>query len=216
MTIRNVDTMKLMNGIKGQIRRRVIYSRVPGFQLQLHDETGQIQVKFWKDAAKYQNDPRLEEGAVVFLRGYRLVQLKTEQLELAPSGRRHCLCYDSADAVQIELLQGIPEASVAEASAMPVNARLSLRCYVQSVEDRVDDPSSQYKYRRRVWVSDGPNSKETLSWTLWGSVAQQYSAKVLKDMYVLAKNVKVSAFRGQKQLSGCSTLHLSSEKGRAS
>eukprot|EP00439_Symbiodinium_sp_Y106_P064185 s1388_g10.t1 len=135
MTIRNVDTMKLMNGIKGQIRRRVIYSRVPGFQLQLHDETGQIQVKFWKDAAKYQNDPRLEEGAVVFLRGYRLVQLKTEQLELAPSGRRHCLCYDSADAVQIELLQGIPEASVAEASAMPVNARLSLRCYVQSVED---------------------------------------------------------------------------------
>eukprot|EP00439_Symbiodinium_sp_Y106_P067457 s1388_g11.t1 len=29
--------------------------------------------------------------------------------------------------------------------------------------------------------------KETLSWTLWGSVAQQYSAKVLKDMYVLAK-----------------------------
>ncbi|CAE7030757.1 unnamed protein product [Symbiodinium natans] len=55
--------------------------------------------------------------------------------DYAPAGRRHCLSYKAAEAVQVQLLRGVPIVSVAEASTQPVNSRLSLRCYVARVED---------------------------------------------------------------------------------
>lgn len=198
--------------VQGQIRRRNRHRTGTSFHITLHDSSGEIDVKFWQEAAsKFMEDSRLQEGNVVLLKGFSFTELKGASLEFAPAGRKHCLSFSVASSVEIQLLKDMPETTVSEARRLPLNARLSLRARVQSVESlNVAQPGMRWQCMRKIHLQElereeGPG----ITLTLWNQMARDYGEKQLPPgQRIFVRNAKVTEYLRSKELTGCSEIAL--------
>jgi len=110
VSIQTLDDSGRGHVVEGTVRFRSDHKSGGGFHLRINDSTGEIDIKFWDEAAKkYKTDSSLRKEAVIRFSGFKLVPLKPKDMLFAPPGRRHSLNYSSAQDVQYNVLVSAAE-----------------------------------------------------------------------------------------------------------
>eukprot|EP00930_Biecheleria_cincta_P017085 TRINITY_DN13683_c0_g1_i1.p1 TRINITY_DN13683_c0_g1~~TRINITY_DN13683_c0_g1_i1.p1 ORF type:complete len:648 (+),score=92.61 TRINITY_DN13683_c0_g1_i1:56-1999(+) len=105
VSVKDLDDSGSDHPIEATVRFRSDHKTGSSFHLRVGDCTGDIDIKFWDEAAKgLKTDSSLRKGAVVRFSGFKVVPLKPKDKTFAPQGRRHCLSYSSICDVKFTVL----------------------------------------------------------------------------------------------------------------
>jgi len=212
--IRDADVLKA-NVVQGKLRAKVEHRTGGGFHLVVGDETGEIQIKFWQEAAtSFKDDARLCVGAVMRFWGFTYKVLQGKDLYYAPAGRAHSLNFNRKAQVSLEVLEhGLPSGPlpVKHALSLEAGSRFDLRAWVTDVEDMemITTRTGETTERRILSVSDTPDkTSRTMRWTLWGPAAISWGKQEVDRKRILGRGVRVTSFLSEKQLSGCASIEV--------
>jgi len=217
MCISRLDTVDTTGPVEGTVRHRCDHKTGGGFQVRICDATGEIDVKFWREAADFfREHDGLRQGALVRLRGFRRIKLKDKvQLGFAPAGRSYDLSFDSSQGAQIEVLCApAPQAAdngeeldLTEALLRPAGRRVNIKAWAVAV----DDDSTAKRTRnddavifRVVWLATSLNNfAPRTRWVIWNDIAQHYGPNQLLRKHVRIRGAQIKEWNGSKQLKGC-------------
>lgn len=111
VSVKVLDDSGSDHPIEATVRFRSDHKTGSSFHLRVGDCTGDIDIKFWDEAAKgLKTDSSLRKGAVVRFSGFKVVPLKPRDKTFAPQGRRHCLSYSGVHDVQFTVLVSAADA----------------------------------------------------------------------------------------------------------
>lgn len=109
-TVKELDNTCEGRFVRATIAFRHDHKSGGGFHLRLQDSTGEIDLRFWDEAAsKFKSDPNLQKGAVLRIGGFRIVPLKPKDLPFAPPGRLHGLSFNRSDIVRLTVETAPPK-----------------------------------------------------------------------------------------------------------
>merc|ERR1712232_896590 len=212
--IRDADVLKA-NVVQGKLRAKVEHRTGGGFHLVVGDETGEIQIKFWQEAAtSFKDDARLCVGAVMRFWGFTCKVMQGKDLYYAPAGRAHSLNFNHKSQVSLEVVEhGLPSGPipVKHAQSLEAGSRFDLRACVVEVEDieMITTRTGETTERRILLVSDTPDKIGcAMRWTLWGPAAITWGKQEVYRKMVLGRGVRVTSFMSGKQLTGCTSIEV--------
>lgn len=105
VSVKALDDNGSDHAIEATVRFRSDHKTGNSFHLRVGDCTGDIDIKFWDEAARgFKGDTSLRKGAVVRFSGFKVALLKPKDKTFAPPGRRHVLSYSSVRDVQFTVL----------------------------------------------------------------------------------------------------------------
>jgi len=108
-SVKDLDCNGGDHAVQGTVVFRCDHKTGGGFHVRLRDETGEIDVRFWDQAAeKFRGDPALCKGAVVRVAGFHKIPLREKDVRFAPPGRQHHLNFNLAESVHLRLVEAVP------------------------------------------------------------------------------------------------------------
>lgn len=206
MSIQDLDAQKHAGTLVGRIAKRYMHRTGNSFHIRIRDATGEIDVKFWNEAAEsYKDDPRLSEGHIISIRGFKFIEIKEKdkEYEFAPAGRKHSLHFNYTREVQLEASSS-GALSVAQALELDKGC-FDLQAWVVDAEENAQEVETVNgkMVRRFLYVADSlqeglPRTK----WTLWNELAKNCGRKLFQQK-ILARGVMLKVYREQKEFTGC-------------